>query len=389
MSLPDVPAAPHILILVYSLARGGAERMTVELARAWADQGCRVTVLTLAPAGTDFFQLDPRVERLKLLFPADTQRRMLKTVMVNIGRALAIRRVLVRTRPGIALGMTSAGAVQLAIASVGLRLKTFGSERTYPPMVAEGALRERMRWFTYGLLTGVIGQTEATGRWLRENTLARRVHVIPNHIDLPLRSQPPVIAPAEVLSDDRFCLLAVGRMTEEKQFPRIIEAFAMLAPRFPRWDLVILGDGPDRPDLTARIAMAALNGRIHLPGAAGNIGDWYSRADLFVMTSRFEGFPNALLEAMAHGTPPVAFDCMTGPSELIQDGRNGLLIPLNDMNSLIEGLAKLMKDDSCRREMGRRALSARDRFSVQRIGALWFNAFGLVKPEKLKAGVEG
>lgn len=388
MPAPDPPISPHILILVYSLARGGAERMTVELARAWTDRGCRVTILTLAPAETDFFHLDPRVERLQLLFPADPQRGIFGALWVNILRALAIRRALVRARPDIALGMTSLGAVQLAMASVGLRLKTFGSERTYPPMVAGGALRERMRWFTYGLLTGVIGQTEAAGRWLRENTRARRVHVIPNHIDLPLRSQPPVIAPAEVLGDDRLCLLAVGRMTEEKQFPRMIEAFATLAPRFPRWDLVIVGDGPDRPDLAARIAGAALGGRIHLPGAAGNMGDWYGRADLFVMTSRFEGFPNALLEAMAHGTPPVAFDCMTGPSELIQNGRNGILVPLNDMSGLIEGLAKLMKDDRYRGEIGKRALPARDHFSVQRIGALWFQAFGLENSVKVNSGVE-
>ncbi len=377
MSLPDAPAEPRILILVYSLARGGAERMTVELARAWADRGCRVTVLTLAPAETDFFHLDPRVERLRLSFPADPERSAVKMVTANIGRAMAIRRVLVRARPDIALGMMSSAAILLAMASVGLKLKTFGSERTYPPAFPLGAIKERVRWLTYGLLTGVIGQTEAAGRWLSENTRARRVHVIPNHIDLPLRAQSPIIAPARVLGRERRCILAVGRMTEEKQFPRMIEAFNLLAPRFPQWDLVILGDGPDRLDLAARIAAANLEGRVHLPGAAGNIGDWYGRADIFAMTSRFEGFPNALLEAMAHGTPPVAFDCMTGPSELIRTGENGLLIPLNDMDSLVKGLAELMNDEDLRAKLGGRALSARDRFSCERVTSLWLEAFGL------------
>jgi glycosyltransferase involved in cell wall biosynthesis len=363
--------------LVYSLARGGAERMTVELARAWADRGCRVTVLTLAPAETDFFHLDPRVERLQLSFPADPEREVLKSVAANVGRARAIRRVLVRARPDIALGMMSSAAMLLAMAAIGLRMKVFGSERTYPPMMPLGAVKERIRWFTYGLLTGVIGQTEAAGRWLRENTRARRVHVIANHIDLPLRAQSPIIAPTEVLGDDRRCILAVGRMTEEKQFPRLIEAFATLAARFHQWDLVIAGAGPDRPELIERIAETGLEGRIHLPGAVGNIADWYSRADIFAMTSRFEGFPNALLEAMAHGTPPVAFDCMTGPSELICHGESGLLIPLNDMRSLDAGLAKLMADDELRVQMGAKALAIQDQFSTKRATDLWLKAFDL------------
>ena len=377
MPPPDAQAAPHILILVYSLARGGAERMTVELARAWVDRGCRVTVLTLVPAETDFFQLDPRVERLQLSFPADPERGMIQTVAANVGRARAIRRVLGLVRPDIALGMMSSAAILLALASVGLKIRTFGSERTYPPMIPLGAAKERLRWFAYGLLTGVIGQTEAAGRWLRQNTRARRVHVIPNHIDLPLRVQPPVIVPAAVLGDDRRCVLAVGRMSEEKQFPRLIDAFATLVPRFPQWDLIITGDGPDRPELEARIAAAGLGDRIRLPGPAGNIGDWYARADIFAMTSRFEGFPNALLEAMAHGVPPIAFDCMTGPSELIQDGENGLLVPLNDTEGLAEGLAKLMGDEGLRAKMAGQARSMRDRFDGQRATNLWFELFEL------------
>lgn len=377
MPPPDARSAPHILILVYSLARGGAERMTVELARAWVDRGCRVTVLTLAPAETDFFALDPRVRHERLSIPADPERNPLQMVMANIRRALSVRRVLTRVRPDIALGMMSSAAIQLAMASVGLRMKTFGSERTYPPMLPMGAVKERVRWFTYGLLTGVIGQTEAAAAWLRAHTTARRVHVIPNHIDLPLRPQAPRVTVDAVLSPDRRCILGVGRMTEEKQFPKMIAAFAVLAPRFPQWDLVIAGDGPDRPALEAQVEAAGLADRVRLPGAIGNVADWYERADLFLMTSRFEGFPNALLEAMAHGAPPVAFDCMTGPSELIRDGQNGLLVPLNDMDGLVEGLEKLMKDEALRLAMGDQARHSRDQFSRDAVMHRWLTIFGL------------
>jgi glycosyltransferase involved in cell wall biosynthesis len=371
-----------IMILVYSLAQGGAERMSVELAHAWAERGYSVTMVTLAPVEIDFFRLDPQIKRVSLSFPADPGGALLKRIHSNLARLRAIRRVLREERPEVVLGMTNLTAVLLAMASIGLRMRTYGSERTYPPMVPLGAARERMRWFTYGFLTGVIGQTEAAGRWLRENTRARQVHVIPNHVDLPLRARAPIIMPSEVLGEDRRCVLAVGRLAEEKQFPRLIDAFVALAPRFPQWDLVIAGDGLDRPELLARIAAKGLESRVHLPGAAGNIADWYGRADIFAMTSRFEGFPNALLEAMAYGTPPIAFDCMTGPSELIRNGQNGLLIPLNDMVGLVEGLAKLMEDEPLRVELGRRASSAREDFDTERVTNLWLETFGLVEGAK-------
>jgi glycosyltransferase involved in cell wall biosynthesis len=258
-------------------------------------------------------------------------------------------------------------------------MRTFGSERTYPPMTPLGAAREWVRWLAYGLLTGVICQTEAARCWLRQYTRARRVYVIPNHVDLPLRAQAPLIMPSEVMGESRRCVLAVGRIAEEKQFHKLIDAFAALVPRFPHWDLVIVGDGSDRLDLLARVAAHGLETRIHLPGAAGNMADWYRRADIFAMTSRFEGFPNALLEAMAHGTPPIAFDCMTGPSELIRNGRNGLLIPLNDMTGMVEGLSKLMADGTLRAELGGRALTAREDFGADRMTKLWLDTFGLVE----------
>lgn len=353
--------------------------MTAELARAWSNQSCKVTVVTMAGTETDFFELDRRVSRLQLSITSNRERSLVGMLAANIRRALTIRQVLVRERPDIALGMMTSAATLLALAAIGLPMKTFGSERTYPPMSPMGAAKEWLRWFTYGLLTGVVGQTEAAGHWLRKNTRACRVHVIPNHIELPLRTQDPVIAPVDVLGETRRCILAVGRMTEEKQFPQLIEAFSKLADQYPEWDLVMAGDGPDQPALSALVAARGLVGRVHIPGPAGNIGDWYERADIFAMTSRFEGFPNALLEAMAHGVPPVAFDCLTGPSEMIHDGENGFLIPLNDMDGFTEALAKLMKSDALRAEIGERALSLRDRFSTDYAVSAWFRVFDLEK----------
>ncbi len=105
----------------------------------------------------------------------------------------------------------------------------------------------------------------------------------------------------------------------------------------------------------------------------GNVGDWYSSADLFVLSSRFEGFPNTLLEAMAHGTAVIAADCPTGPRTLVRDEVDGLLVTPDQSSSLAAAMERLMADDELRRRFGERARETRERFSVETIATLWTN----------------
>src|SRR5699024_2974076 len=115
-----------------------------------------------------------------------------------------------------------------------------------------------------------------------------------------------------------FRLLAVGRLHPVKGFDVLIEAFRLLARYFPLWDLVIVGDGPERQALQQQIDAANLQDRIQLVGRVGTISAWYEQSDLYVLSSRTEGLSNTLLEAMASGLAPVAFDCETGPREIIR-----------------------------------------------------------------------
>ena len=106
----------------------------------------------------------------------------------------------------------------------------------------------------------------------------------------------------------------MGRLGPKKNYEVLLDVFSQLAQSHRDWDLVILGEGSERPTLESKVKSAKLDGRVFLPGRAGNVGEWYERADLYVMSSHFEGFPNTLAEAMAHGMPAVAFDCDTWPT---------------------------------------------------------------------------
>lgn len=366
----------NLLIFIHSLHSGGAERVTANLANHWAAKGWQVTVVTLTPATLDFYQLAPDVKRIALNVASESGG-ALSAIVNNLRRIRALRRVLQQVRPDVALAMMSTANILLAFATMGLTgVATVGSERTYPPRIPLGRAWEALRAHFYEKLGAMVALTEESATWLRQHTRARRITVIPNAAPWPLPVQPPLLpVPHRDRANGEFMLLAVGRLSEEKGFHHLITSFQALASEFPKCELVILGEGPDRSALQAQIAAAGMQGRIHLPGRAGNVGQWYEAADLYVMSSRFEGFPNTLAEALAHGLPAISFDCDTGPRDIIRPEVDGLLVPAGDMEALQKALRRLMGDAALRRQFGMRAVEARERFSLERVAGMWENLF--------------
>ena len=306
---------------------------------------------------------------------AGESRSPLAAVGNNLRRIVALRRVLRERRPDVALAMMDTANILLALATIGSRgLVTIGSERTHPPQSPLprpwNALRSRL----YGHLTAVAALTRESAAWLREHTRAQHVAVIPNAATWPLVAQQPTLTPP-CLAGDRSYLLAVGRLVSSKGFDVLIAAFARLCADLPSWQLVILGEGPERKALEAQVAVAGLAERVLLPGRAGNVGDWYAASSLYVMSSRFEGFPNTLAEAMACGLPAVSFDCDTGPRDIIRHEVDGLLVPAGDAAALEAALRRLMADPALRGRFAARASEVRERFSLASVSARWEQLF--------------
>ena len=157
----------------------------------------------------------------------------------------------------------------------------------------------------------------------------------------------------------------------QKGIDLLIQAFAQIAGQFPEWSLVIWGEGPERSNL---IELSKSNGtasRVHLPGVTSFPGEWIWGAGGFVLSSRYEGFPNALLEAMSAGLPVLATDCETGPSELIEDGVDGLLVLPGSVNDLAIGIAKFLGDERLRVNLGAQARKVVKRYSAERVMSIW------------------
>ncbi|MCK5726095.1 MAG: glycosyltransferase family 4 protein [Thiotrichaceae bacterium] len=179
-----------------------------------------------------------------------------------------------------------------------------------------------------------------------------------------------IVLSAELIDEDSPFILAVGRLAPQKGFDMLIDAFAKTQAKADL-KLIILGEGEDRVALQKSIDAYGLADRIILKGNVDNPFAYYSRAEFFVLSSRHEGFPNILIEALACECPCIAFDCETGPNEIIQQGVNGLLVPAEDVPALTFEIDLLFTNTAMRKDLSAKARESIQHLSPQQIASDW------------------
>lgn len=377
MTENNLPTKYRILLIIHSLGGGGAERVTVNLADYWQAAGHEIAIATLVGDALQRYNLSASVRHLPLGV-ARPSSGFFSGLLNNFNRIRRIRRLLRDEQPDIAIGMMSTSATLLALART-KDVIAIGSEHSYPGLDGSNALWTFLRRNFYGRLNAVTALTRKGADWLQEHTTAHQVAVIPNAIHLPLPRQEPFLNLMNIVDPARPLLLAVGRLVAVKAFDKLIHAFADLAQEHSTWKLVILGEGPLRSELEAQIDALGLLDRVHLPGWAGNLTDWYDKAEILAVTSEYEGFSNVLIEAMAHGCAVISYDVDAGPRDIITHGKDGLLIADGDHEEFVRTLGNLMKDDALRGEMGEAARQVGQRFSPSVIDQKWQSLFRSIR----------
>ena len=378
---------PHsIAFYIDSLKLGGAERVLLQWAQWCQEAGWRVVVVTRRGPASDAYPLPMGVERW--VEPADGWLMRFLGWWGFPARILRLRSLMKGGPFQVVVGVTTLPAVKVLLASRGLSQACVVSERNYPPAKLPSLLWRGLRRLAYPWAELHVVQTRATGDWLRRHCGAHQQLLLPNPVVWPLAAHGPRLEPSDWLPLTAPVLLAAGTKAFQKGFDRLVDSFALLGEAWPELRLVILGlsstpyHGLDQQGwLRQRLSDPALQSRFLMPGVAGNIGDWYARATLFALPSRFEGFPNVLLEAMAAGCACVAADCATGPADLIHPGENGLLLPANAPASLwAERLSELLAQPAERQRLGMTAMAVRQTFDAATLRRRFLESLDLLKP---------
>ncbi|MGE4552371.1 MAG: glycosyltransferase family 4 protein, partial [Desulfovibrionaceae bacterium] len=349
----------NIALVISSLSPGGAENVLALIADRLARRGHGVHIVTLddAPPGAP---LHPSVtcHQLGLTRPAAN---IMQGIMANLRRVRALRRTILSLAPDAVLSFMDTTNV-LTLLAVGRRLPVAVAERIHPVRRHIGPVWSRLKHWSYRRAAVVAVQTQD----MADHFAGRfPCTIIPNPV-------PPCPATAEN-RPDRPRVIAMGRLVPQKGFDLLLRAFSGLAKKFPVWDLFIYGEGPQRPELETLAATLGLDGRAFLPGWTQTPRAELAQAEVFALASRYEGFPNALCEAMACGLPVVATDCPSGPRTIIRQDVDGLLVPPEDTAALADALARLMAEPGLRARLGHRAKDISRRFQVDMVIDMWEN----------------
>lgn len=278
----------------------------------------------------------------------------------TIGRLIYLRRTIIRIDPDSILSFGEFFNSFVLIAVFGLRYPVYVSDRCQPDKPL-GKFHDYLRKKLYPKATGVIVQTQIAREIYQKRIANVKLTVIGN----PILS---ICTTKHIVKEN--IILSVGRLIETKHHDELIKLFKQIEPN--GWTLVIVGDDAQKQNNMKRLMLLVkelnLEGRVLLPGTRKDVDEFYLKSRIFVSTSSSEGFPNVIGEAMSAGLPVVAFDCVAGPSEMITDGKDGILIPIFDYGLMKEKLMNLMSDLELRERLGNEAKKTIKRFTPDEIG---------------------
>jgi len=344
---------PVVLVLP-DLMAGGAQRQALLLAESLGIEEIALVLLTDRPD-----ELMPPTDLRVFRLGFEPQFGVWAKARNVIQLLLRLRRQIAALEPAVVVGMLDTVNVRVSLAMLGSGIRVICRVATDPLGDQLTRLEALLRWLLYPRASAVVMQAEeyvVSTFWARRSDCV----VIPNGVKLhPTRAD---LARKQIT--------AVGRLEPEKEMHIVIDAFAGLAPDFPNWSVTIAGEGSCRTALEQQTTRRALDEQVRLPGVSSETASLLGRTSIFVLTSRYEGMPNALMEAMSMGVPSIATDSSAGVRLLLRSG-GGYLVPVGDVHAIRTRLRELMEDPAVRHRLGEEARVAVEEFDVDTLASRW------------------
>lgn len=347
-----------VCLIIPSLRNGGSERVMSVLANEWVIKQNLDVNLILLTKQKKYYKLDKRIN----LFEPNIsyKKNILSKLFYKFSTVLYIRRTCNQIQPDTILSFNEMYNNIVLLSLMGTSFKKYVSDRNNP-FNTLGFFHGFLRRFLYKKATGIIAQTNEAKNELIRTTNNRNVKVIPN----PLRN----INVRDLIKEN--IILNVGRFVEQKNQLELLEIFSQC--NYKGWILKIYGAGHLKKELIEKINELEINENVEINDFINDIDSVYQKAKIFTLTSIYEGFPNVLIEAMAHGLPCVSYDCLTGPKDIINNSVNGFLVPLNDKNTFQKYLDDLMASESLRESISAESKKVKVKFALEKISDEYLN----------------
>lgn len=349
MNIPAVPfSKPVLFFIIPSLKGGGAERVIISLANYFNKNNFQSVLISLnndAPA----YEIENGV---KVFHLTDRQKSGLVYRIYYIAQTFYKLIKLLRTqKPVCALSFITSANIWAGITCSLTRVPYIVSERTSPDRSVNSFnyLHKHLALNLYKRSAAVVVSAKGVADCLLKDKDFKAL----NNIERITNAVTIFQSPSDQKVHHRRFILGVGRLAYVKGFDILIEAYAKSG--LNDIDLIIIGDGEERANLVCQIFNLGLKEQVLLPGTRNNLQDYYRQAEMFVLPSRNEGYPNALVEAMSFGCPSIAVDCNFGPAEIITNGENGILVNKASISDLANAMLRLAGNESLKTTLGNQA----------------------------------
>jgi GalNAc-alpha-(1->4)-GalNAc-alpha-(1->3)-diNAcBac-PP-undecaprenol alpha-1,4-N-acetyl-D-galactosaminyltransferase len=357
-----------VTMVINDLGNGGTQRVYSTIANEWARRGRKVCVITRAKPDTDFHKLDNNITRY-VCGGIGTSSSKISGLWRNIRRIIRLRKAISKADAPVTVAAVAPMAVLSIIAATGLPTRLIVAERNDPGRQSYGSVWDLLRRLLYPKADLVTANSYGALTSLSAFVSSKKLKYLPNPLQASGNSHSDIAR--------RPLILNVGRMYPQKAQSVLIKAFAVVAPARPAWKLAFAGTGPMFDELKSLSADLNVSDRIEWLGVVEDLSANYAETSIFVLPSHYEGMPNALLEAMKWQLACIVSDASPGPLEVIKDKSNGLVFPVDDVNSLAEAMAVLMDDEKSRKNFGQLAHDKSLEFEIDEVLVIWDEVLNL------------
>lgn len=360
----------RLTFVVSSLACGGGERSAILLAQGLIEKGHKILLITFEGHETDFYEIPNGVQRVSLNINKKSPN-IFHAIWNNINRLKKLRQEIITSQPDIVISFLDVVNILTLLSLINSRYPIIVSEQNNPAMSTQNFWKiwSYLRKFSYSFAAKVVSSSQGVDEYFTWLSTNKRLVIYNPLASINTEVDNSILV--EGLDLTKNWIIAMGRLTYQKGFDILLLTFAQIADKHPDWQLLILGEGELRKELENLRDSLGLTKKVILAGIIKNPFPILKNSKLFVLSSRFEGFGNVLVEAMACGLPVISTDCQSGPREIIQDGFDGILVPTEDVLSLGKEIDFLMLDEQERQRLGNNACITAKRFSLDNIVCIW------------------